>query len=184
MSVALVLLVVSAQMIFAIPSGNITEHENLKLTTEAFNRAPRAISSPMLMQNLAEQSVRSETASKGDLITPSFGIMLALISSQMEGVQVWRALALQHRDLLGILKPRLFEAAHTRSRTIYGLMAGPFETNRAAKEVCNRLIARGLDCTVTEFRGITPAVGGPVLYDRALAGVPPPGILLPGLGPS
>lgn len=107
-------------------------------------------------QNSSVPTNRPEVATKSDLITPSFGILLGMVSSHLEGIRLWRVLASRHGDLLALLRPRLFEAARSRNQTVYGVMAGPFDTSRAAMETCSILAARGVECSVTEFRGISP----------------------------
>jgi hypothetical protein len=119
---------------------------------------------PMVASNVARKQssllgrgTSPGASPKSDLLIPSFGILLGLVLSVEDGQDWWTELARLHEDLLGSLRPRLYEAARSSGQIIYGVVGGPFDSRAGAAAACAELAERQVDCSVVIYRGMSPS---------------------------
>lgn len=118
-------------------------------------QAPKPTSKPQLKTGSIDKAATPAIAFGPATVTPAarpIGVRLATAPSIDSLRLSWNALRDRHGPLLQQLQPRYTSGLDATGMT-YDLIAGPFQSQSDATEVCARLHSNGTRCALGEFSG-------------------------------
>jgi hypothetical protein len=113
---------------------------------------PMAPSVELMLSDVPVSAVPVDS-SAGASAPSGFGIHLASFVDRTMAERGWELLQRNHPSALGQLKPRVEEAKDDRGKTVFLLIAGPFDTEEMAAAHCRKINTQVVFCKPRPYNG-------------------------------